>query len=103
MHQPKHKRIKNITLNKVNGLSSPNNTFSSLSTISLTDYFWKILDYLFFLFYTTKGKQINYQRRLLCTSSYHVGQDIVAMARHPLLSDGVMEFGSILGSTDGKL
>jgi hypothetical protein len=36
-----------------------------------------------------------------CTTSFHLGQDVVAIARHPLSVSGVMEFGSILGSTDG--
>ena len=46
-------------------------------------------------------RQINYERRLLCTTSFHLGQDVVASCQHPLSQPGVMEFGTMLGSTDG--
>ena len=46
-------------------------------------------------------RQINYERRLLCTTSFHLGQDVVASCRHPLSQPGIMEFGTMLGSTDG--
>ena len=69
------------------------------------------------------GRQINYERRLLCTTSFHLGQDVLAIARHDLSSSATssatstpsasstttkrkaasrtMEFGTFLGSTDG--